>query len=77
MAENKTAESEWVRPPRRGEKLYSLSGPTVYRLVKDGKVRVRRLVRPGAKKGCTFINLTDIKALIESAPSVTAPALAS
>jgi hypothetical protein len=67
MAEIEKTENEWVRPPRRGEKLCSLSGPTIYRLVNDGKVRVRRLVRPGAKKGCTFFNVTDIKALIEGA----------
>ena len=62
-------ENDWVRPPRQGERLCSLSGPTLHRYAKAGSIRTRRLILPGKKKGCTFFNLSDIRSLIENAPS--------
>ncbi len=64
----KIESSDWQRLPRNGEKLAGISRAAIYRLMREGLIKGKRICRPGSKKGFTFVDRNSIINLINNAP---------
>lgn len=63
--------TEWGRLPRAKQRcpISSLSRSTLADLGKRGLITMKRLVKPGRKRGCVLVNLASLKAFIEQLPN--------
>ena len=56
----------WIRLPKTGHEYYSgMARPSIYELIKTGKVKSASIKKPGKRTGCRMVWLQSLMDYVE------------